>query len=279
MYLKTKTLGKGSFGIVYKGHNVNNIEDYVAIKQYTNISKKDIPYQILREINIMNLLKHPNIIAIREVIQANGNIELVMDYGGENLRSYSNKTPYQQKIKEIKSIAYQILMGCLYMHKLDIIHRDLKPENILINKTLVKICDFGLAKKLPPFKNKDNSYQICTLCYKPPELFSSDNKKYTNAVDVWSIGCLLYEIISGKPIFEGTTETVVLKNILSKIPTTQQDLDAINLDCFKLEYCNTEIYYKLAPLYNSLFDDTNMISLLDDFKSLIESMLVIDPAK
>lgn len=289
MYKRIKTLGRGSFGLVYKAENINKPEDYVAIKKYINLSKKDIPYQILREINVIKLLKHPNIIGIRDIKSIGQNIELILEYGGESLRSYYGKIPYIQRIKESKSISYQILMGCLYMHKLGVIHRDLKPDNILVNynseneiepfKPIIKICDFGLAKKMPPFKNEFNSYQICTLSYRPPELFTTDNQNYNMSVDIWSLGCVLYEFIIKKPIFEGSTETVVLKNILSKIPITQKDLDITNLDHWKLESCNTEKFYKLPPLYTLTTKDNDSISDLDDFKDLIQSMLVLDPIK
>lgn len=283
MYKKIKTLGRGTFGMVYKAENREKSGDFVAVKRYINISKKDIPYQILREINVIKLLRHPNIIGIRDVNNVGQCIELVLEYGGESLRSYYTKTPYSQRIREIKSITYQIMAGILYMHKLGVIHRDLKPDNILINSEAgvptIKICDFGLAKKLPPFKNDFNSYQVCTLCYRPPELFTTDNQNYNIAVDVWSLGCVLYEFVIKKPVFNGSTETVVLKSILSKIPIIQDDLDKTNLNHWKLEVCNTEKFYKLPPLYDIAIKDHKDVSDLDSFKDLVQSMLILDPAK
>lgn len=283
MYKKIKVLGRGAFGLVYKAENLQNPNELVAIKKYIGISKKDIPFQILREINIIKLLKHPNIIGVIDVQNVGQNIELVLEYGGESLRSYYQKTDYNKRVHEIKNISYQLLMGCLYMHKLGVIHRDLKPDNVLIISSepvpIVKLCDFGLAKKIPPFKNEYNSYQICTLQYRPPELFTTNNQNYGTAVDVWSLGCLLYEFVIGKPIFEGSTETVVLKNILSKIPITQEDLDNNNLEHIKLEACNNEKFYKLTPLYNIDMNDNNIVTELDDLKELLQSMLILDQNK
>ena len=285
MYTKIKSIGLGSFGIVYKAENVDKDEDYVAIKQYTNTSDEDIPYQILRELNVIKMLKHPNIINSRYIQTIGTSIELIMDYGGENLRTYYKKIPYIQRIKEIKSITYQLLSGCAHMHKLGIIHRDFKPDNILINYDqsggiVLKICDFSLSKKIQPFNTFGfNSYQICTLWYRPPELFIIDNQTYTTSIDVWSIGCLLYEFITKEPIFSGSTEMTVLKNILARVPVKQDDLDILGLNHFKLESCNNEKFYKLSPLYNLYIEKMEHIRELDEFKKLIESMLILDPAK
>lgn len=279
MYKNIGVLGRGSYGLVYKAENIDKCGEFVAIKKYINISKSDIPYQILREINIIKLLKHPNIIGIQGINSLGNEIELILEYGGESLRKYYNRIPYIQRTLELKNITYQILMGCLYMHKLGVIHRDLKPDNILINGNRIKICDFGLAKKLPPFKNDYNSYQICTLCYRPPELFTVDNQNYGTSIDVWSLGCLLYEFIIKKPLFEGTTEMVVLKNILCKVPSTQEDLDNLNLNQWKLESCNTEKYYKFPPLYDISSDNDEMIINLENFKCLVQTMLTLDPNK
>lgn len=279
MYNRVKILGRGAFGIVYKAVNSEDPNDYVAIKKYINISDKDIPYQILREINIIKSLYHPNIIGIRDIVTTNNNIKLILEYGGESLKSYYKKTPYEKRVLDIKNISYQLITGMLYIHKSGIIHRDLKPDNILVNiidgELQVKICDFGLAKKIPPFKNKCNSYQICTLSYRPPELFTTDNQNYNMSVDIWSLGCLLYEFIIKKPVFDGTTETTVLKNILTKIPITQDDLDSTNLNHWKLETCNNEKFYKLPLLYNLT---TNCdVTELESFKDLVQKMLVINP--
>lgn len=282
MYKRIKNLGKGTFGLVYKAEYINNPDKFVAIKKYTNITKKDIPYQVLREINVIKYLKHPNIIEIIDVVGDGYGIELIMEFGGDSLKSYSKKISYIQRIYEIKNISYQLIMGCLYMHKLGIIHRDLKPDNILVNvinnQPKIKICDFGLAKKLPPFKNKLNSYQACTLNYRPPELFTINNQNYNYSVDIWSLGCLLYEFVTQEIVFEGSSDLTVLKNILTKIPVTQQDLDILGLDVYKLNSCNNDKYYKLSPLYNISFKDTTTMEDLDEFKLLIQSMLVLNPS-
>src|SRR5690349_19825654 len=154
-YKRIKTLGRGSFGLVYKAENTKRSGEYVAIKKYLNISRKDLPYQVLREINMVKLLKHPNIIGLLDIKNSQYGIELVLEYGGENLRSYSLKTPYFGRVKDLSKISFQIISGCFYMHSLGVIHRDLKPDNILINivenSPVIKICDLGLAKKIYSF--------------------------------------------------------------------------------------------------------------------------------
>src|SRR5271169_1451126 len=214
-YKKIKVLGRGAFGSVYQAENIKKPGELVAVKKFLHKSRDEIPVQTLREINIIKLLTHPNIISIKEIIIKNNNIKLILEYGGISLRSYYEKANYKDLMKHFGLITYQLISGCLYMHKSGVLHRDLKPENILINfdegQRIIKICDFGLSKKVSPVKNDRNTYQICTLYYRPPELFTKNNQVYDNSVDVWSLGCVLYEMMVGKPIFKGSTEIVVLR--------------------------------------------------------------------
>lgn len=292
MFKNFKTLGRGTFGIVYKAENVTTSEE-VAIKKYKDVSRtKDIHCTILREINIIRMLKHPNIIDLKEIRLFENSIEIIMSYGGESLRSYYGRISYAQCVAEVRSIAAQIIAGVSYMHDMHCIHRDLKPDNILITGSqfstnahsqfstnpgmVVKICDFGLAKKLSPY-NAANSYQVCTLMYRPPELFTVDNRNYDFTVDIWSLGCILYEFIIKEPVFRGSREVVMLKNILSTIPVIESDLIEIGLTDWKIESCNTDDYYKLKPLYDIGTADTSLTGVLDSLKDLVQQMLRLVP--
>lgn len=280
MYKKIKLLGKGTFGAVYKAELTNQPGKIIAVKKYLNISKKDIPYDVLREIGILKILKHPNIIKLFEIIYKEGHIELILEFGGVSLRSYYEKTPYIQRIVDIKTISCQILKAVAYMHSLNIIHRDLKPDNILITKqeTIeVKICDFGLSKKLLSVTHDYNSFKVCTISYRPPELFGNESVFYDYKVDIWSIGCILYEIIIKEPLFKGSTEMTVIKNILNKIPVTQTDLNIVGLGNIKLETCNTETFFKLPLLYNMNEANNVDIEELEMLKNMLQKMLVLNP--
>jgi serine/threonine protein kinase len=280
-YKKIAQLGQGSFGVVYSASDPN--DQLVAIKRYFGRARTEIPYQILREINIMKMINHPNVIQLREVVSSEGKIDVVMEFGGETLREYYLRHNTAMRVKQLRHVVYQVLAGCHYLHGLNIIHRDLKPANILVLSEganpvpQIKICDFGLAKKLLPFERCNNSYQICTLHYRPPELFTANTETYSESVDVWSLGCLLYEFVIGQPLFQGKTEMVVLRNILEMIPTTEQDLQSVRLDSIRLDKCNTEKYYKLPLLYDSFSNDETNKAILNEFRRLIYRMLVLNP--
>ena len=115
-------------------------------------------------------------------------------------------------IKMVKSFLYQILKGVDYIHKKKVLHRDLKPQNILINKeNIVKIGDFGLARGYGiPVKNY--THEVVTLWYRPPDVLLG-NKNYGTTVDMWSIGCIFAEMVSGKALFTGNSEEDQLKKI------------------------------------------------------------------
>jgi serine/threonine protein kinase len=104
----------------------------------------------------------------------------------------------------IKNFLRQILAGMTFVHQKGVCHRDLKPENILMNaEGVVKICDFGSAKVLSP--SGLNTPYIVSRYYRAPELILACSD-YTNAIDVWAIGCILAEFLTRRPIFPGKTE-------------------------------------------------------------------------
>lgn len=219
------------------------------------------------------MLKHPNIIQILSVQSIKRGIEIIMDYGGEDMRTYYNRTPYSKRVARVKQISFDILNALAYMHTNGIMHRDIKPDNILINKDVVKLCDFGLAKQI---QGTQDTINICTLNYKPPELFSTEPIEYSFDVDIWSLGCLLHEFITKNMTFAGKREMIVLMNILGRIPTTKEDLQVLQLENIKIECCASE--YKLPMLYRKSYDKKTICDL-EKLDALIKCMLVLNPSK
>lgn len=107
----------------------------------------------------------------------------------------------------VQFFLYQLLRGMKYIHSANVIHRDLKPGNLLVNSDCeLKICDFGLARGFKavgevPDEARLTEY-VATRWYRAPEIMLS-NRRYTTAIDVWSIGCILAELLGGKPVFKG----------------------------------------------------------------------------
>lgn len=188
-----KRIGKGSFSTIYKATNIYTNVTY-AIKEISVENIKSIKKNIKREFVLMKNLNHPNIINLYNVIfdAKYNNIYLVLDYHQNgDLAKFLNKRP----LKEIYAQKYlkQLASGLEYLLENNIIHRDLKPQNILVTESFnIKITDFGFARYF------DNDAMIHTLCgspmYMAPEIMK--NKKYNNKSDLWSVGIILFEMLT-----------------------------------------------------------------------------------
>lgn len=156
----------------------------------------------LREINILLQLQHDNILSIKEVVFGKhlNDIYLVMEYIEHELKMIlDNKSP-SFTISELKCLLKQLLSGINYLHRNWVMHRDLKPTNLLYsNKGILKICDFGMARKFGHVTNHNFTKNVVTLWYRAPELLLGE-QCYTNKIDIWSAGCIFAEMILKKTI-------------------------------------------------------------------------------
>lgn len=293
MSFKRKKLGGGAFGIVYSAQLIPSME-LVAIKSFHAKDSNDsgIDTSILREICILKRLNHPHIIRLRSV-SFEPQIEIIMDNGGQTLGDFIKKTSLSERCKKSSDIEQQIISGLAYMHSLGFAHRDIKPSNILIDdKLIVRLCDLGLAtpvsfgNALPKGdastlldvsrRNRKLTSCVGSRWYRAPEMFNNTN--YTTAVDVWGLGCVLYELIVGQPIFKGPTDLAVISAILKTVPTQKDVLDTVGLGMINIDTCNCTPYFRIKPLYSDVLDlDITMRLSLDQLKLRIESMLVLLP--
>ena len=209
-YILTKIIGKGSFSNVYKAFHIERKEYYaMKVVSLKNLANKIIE-NIETEISIMINIKHDNIVRLYETIKTDKYICLIIDYcDGEDLNKYIKKNGRISE-KQTKIFMTQIAAGLYYLHSLNLIHRDLKPHNILLSKNgNIKIADFGFVKDYT-----ENS-MFDTLCgspiYMAPEILQ--HKKYDAKVDLWSIGIILYELLSAEPPFMASNHIQLLKTI------------------------------------------------------------------
>lgn len=160
-------------------------------------------------------MNHPNIIKGLEHFESEKNEYIVYEYFQTDLAKLIKAQ--KPNISELKFFSKQIFNSLAYLHEKNIIHRDVKPENFLINeenKNLI-LCDFDLAKKFENLKEK-KCKNVCTVYYKPPEVLVG-SQYYDESIDVWAAGCVIAEMLLGKPLFENKNEIGVLNKILEML--------------------------------------------------------------
>ncbi|XP_053985535.1 serine/threonine-protein kinase MARK2-like isoform X10 [Hylaeus volcanicus] len=211
-YKLLKTIGKGNFAKVKLAKHVPTGKE-VAIKiiDKTQLNQNSLQ-KLFREVRIMKMLDHPNIVKLFQVIETEKTLYLVMEYasGGEVFDYLVLHG--RMKEKEARAKFRQIVSAVQYCHQKKIIHRDLKAENLLLDSEMnIKIADFGFSNEFTPGSKLD------TFCgsppYAAPELFQG--KKYDGPeVDVWSLGVILYTLVSGSLPFDGSTLRELRERVL-----------------------------------------------------------------
>lgn len=221
-----RCLGRGTYGAVCAFRDANLGID-VAIKKIPNPFRNGIDgKRCLREIKLLRLLDHENIIKLLDVLQPSSpdfnEVYIVTELMDADLHTVICS---EQKLSDdhVQFFIYQILLALLYMHSANVVHRDLKPLNVLVNKNCdVKLCDFGLARGRAGFSQEDDDFlrteYVGTRWYRAPEIVLT-SMEYTAAVDVWSAGCILGELIGGVPMFRGTDFLDQIRSIVQVLGT------------------------------------------------------------
>ena len=169
------------------------------------------------------MLKHTNIVNLIEVLYKQKRIYLVFEYVEFTVLEEIKRNPLGMEIVKTKKVIYQLLQSLSYCHFLSIIHRDIKPENLLLSSTgVLKLCDFGFARLLKP--GQQLTEYVSTRWYRAPELLVG-GKNYNFSVDIWSVGCLLGELLTGKPLFPGNNDADTLAKIVKLCGNIPQELE------------------------------------------------------
>ena len=165
-----------------------------------------IPSTALREIALLKELDHPGIVNLLDIVHGENKLYLVFEFFNQDMKKYLDKRGTPLSLQNVKSIVWQVLQGLLHCHQRRIMHRDLKPSNLLIDEAEkhVKIADFGLARSFG-LPLKTYTHEVVTLWYRAPEVLLG-SKVYSTGVDMWSVGCILYELAHRKPLFYGESE-------------------------------------------------------------------------
>jgi len=232
-YELIQRLGKGAYGVVWKAMD-KKYKQVVALKKVFDAFRNSTDAQrTYREvIFLQDLNGHDNVIRLRNIVRAENNMDLylVFEYMEADLHLVIRANILEDVHRQY--IIYQTLKALKYIHSAELIHRDLKPANILINSDVViKVGDFGLARSVA-FQGDDNDYKlseyVATRWYRAPEILLGSSK-YTKAVDMWSVGCILGELLVGKPIFQGKSSLNQIEKVLELVGKPKsEDVEAID---------------------------------------------------
>ena len=271
-YRLDKVLGSGTFGTVYS--SVNPISGQkVAIKKIP----QDVRYKN-RELSIMKDLNHPNVISLVDSYNSKGVREnenflhIVMEYMPLNLLEIIyNYHGYKQRVplSLVKVLSYQLIRSLLYLEIKNVVHRDIKTENVMIEpiSNRLVLCDFGCAKKL--VSGEANIAYICSRYYRSPELILGSTH-YNNSVDMWSAGCVIAEMVMGKPLFAGKTQNDQLIEIIKVLGSISKE-DIIEINPKFTDMRMPEI--KKLPWHRILNENDA------DLNDLLDSIFAYSPSK
>lgn len=229
---KLNRIDEGTYGVVFRARDKKTGE-IVALKKVKMEKEKDgFPMTSLREINILLSFHHPSVVDVKEVVVGNmlDNIFTVMEYMEHDLKGLMEtmKQPFSQS--EVKCLMLQLFDGVKYLHDNWVLHRDLKTSNLLLNnRGELKICDFGLARQYgDPLK--EYTHEVVTLWYRAPELLLRATK-YSTAIDMWSLGCIMAEFLAKEPLFPGKSVIDEIDRIFKTLGTPTEKIwpDFVNL--------------------------------------------------
>ncbi|CAK8534894.1 unnamed protein product [Lathyrus sativus] len=277
-YKILEVIGKGSYGVVCAAIDTHT-GGKVAIKKIHDVFEHNCDaIRILREVKLLRLLRHPDIVEIKRIMLPPSKREFKDIYVVFELM----ESDLHQVIKANNDLTrehqqfflYQMLRALKFMHTANVYHRDLKPKNILANANCkLKVCDFGLARVAfndTPTTTFWTDY-VATRWYRAPELCGSFFAKYTPAIDIWSIGCIFAEVLTGKPLFPGKSIVHQLDLITDLLGTPPTEIIA-GVRNEKARKYLMDMRKKLPVPFELKFPDADPLSL-----RLLQRLLAFDP--
>jgi nemo like kinase len=222
-YEPDRPIGYGAFGVVWSVTDPRN-HKRVALKKMPNVFQNLASCKrVFREIRMLASFQHDNVVCLLDILQpSNPHFFQEIYVLTELMQSDLHKiivSPQTLTPDHIKVFVYQILRGLKYLHSANILHRDIKPGNLLVNSNcILKICDFGLARLWDPTDQQNMTHEVVTQYYRAPELLMGA-RRYTGAIDVWSVGCIFAELLARRILFQAAGPVEQLNQIINLLGT------------------------------------------------------------
>ncbi|XP_010414910.1 PREDICTED: probable serine/threonine-protein kinase At1g54610 isoform X2 [Camelina sativa] len=268
---KIDKIGQGTYSNVYKAKDMLTGK-IVALKKvrFDNLEPESVKF-MAREILVLRRLDHPNVVKLEGLVTSrmSCSLYLVFQYMDHDLAGLASSPVVKFSEPEVKCLMRQLISGMEHCHSRGVLHRDIKGSNLLIDDGgVLKIADFGLATIFDPNHKRPMTSRVVTLWYRAPELLLGATD-YGVGIDLWSAGCILAELLAGRPIMPGRTEVEQLHKIYKLCGSPSEDYWK------KGKFTHGAIYKPREPYKRSIretFKDFPPSSL-----PLIDALLSIEP--
>ena len=223
LYAKIERIGEGAYGVVYKARD-RQTNATVALKRIRlSNDEEGVPCTAIREIGVLMELRHPNIVRMHKVLHSENKLTIVFEFLDMDLRKFLDTHHNSLSRAVLRDFIEQLLRGIAFCHSRNVLHRDLKPQNLLIHSDdmLLKIADFGLGRAFGVPVEK-YTHEVVTLWYRAPDVLLG-NTHYGTPVDMWAVGCIILEMVTGVPLFAGKNDLDQLLRICAFLGTPTPD--------------------------------------------------------
>ncbi|KAK9788429.1 hypothetical protein WJX73_000565 [Symbiochloris irregularis] len=289
-YQRLNKISEGTYGVVYRAREKTK-DTICALKKVIMpregpASRDGFPLTALREVNVLLSIYHPNIVNVTEVVvgESLDAVFMVMEYMDHELKFLMEQMKQPFSTAEVKCLMLQLLDGIAHLHENWVIHRDLKTSNILYNNCgELKICDFGMARQFgSPLRSY--THNVVTLYYRAPELLlGGHGMKYSTAVDMWSVGCIMAELLTKKVLFPARGEVDALDRMWKLLGSPTEE----NWPGFKQQINARKMNWNYPPQPSRLAEKFPRASGLIEQPGtlsasgfdLLQGLLTLDPAQ
>eukprot|EP00899_Mesostigma_viride_P015768 jgi/Mesvir1/24192/Mv10907-RA.1 len=282
-YEVVNVVGEGAYGVVLKCRN-KETQEIVAVKKFKESDEDEVVRKTtLREVKVLRLLKHDNIVNLKEAFRRKQKLYLVFEYVERNLLEVLEEQPNGLDPAHARFYIFQLCKAIHFCHSSGIIHRDIQPENLLVNPDprgpghpgIMKLCDFGFARAVPAAggKGAHMTDYVATRWYRAPELLLGSTE-YGKEVDQWAIGCIMGELTDGQPMFPGESD-------VDQLFIIQRALGALTRDQHEMFLRNPRFRGLKFPdmvARNESLDQRYGSKLTKPALSFMKELLQLDPA-